>query len=96
MRGSTALPERRTITQASLITGKNPVARIGGTAAEVTRPEAALQSTAAGQARIRTRSVPRSAISSQEYYLYDQTGNIDRYSQDAVRVAATKPEKFFP
>jgi len=31
-----------------------------------------------------------------EYYLYDQSGNIDRFSQGALRVAATQPEKFFP
>jgi hypothetical protein len=31
-----------------------------------------------------------------EYYLYDHSGNIDRYTQGALRVAATKPEKFFP
>jgi hypothetical protein len=31
-----------------------------------------------------------------EYYLYDQGGNIDRFSQGALRVAATKPAKFFP
>jgi hypothetical protein len=31
-----------------------------------------------------------------EYYLYEQDGNIDRFSQGALRVAATQPEKFFP
>jgi len=31
-----------------------------------------------------------------EYYLYDQTGNIDRTRVGALRVAATRPEKFFP
>jgi hypothetical protein len=30
-----------------------------------------------------------------EYYLYNQSGTIDRFSAGALRVAATKPEKFF-
>jgi hypothetical protein len=31
-----------------------------------------------------------------EYYLYGTSGNIDRHTQEALRVAATKLEKFFP